>query len=51
MLAEVKDQVESGLEFVHLGDFCPADLNEIDHIFVLQELENSDLPQGSDGEL
>jgi len=46
VLAEVKDQVEGGFVSV-VG---PADLNQVDYVFVVELLKNTNFPEGSDGE-
>lgn len=51
MFTKVKDQVKSGLEFVELSNFGTTYLYEIDHIFMFQQLENSNFSQCSDREL
>lgn len=51
VLTEVKDQIKGGFEFVELSDFRPADFYQVDHIFVLEELEYSNFSQSSDWKL
>jgi len=49
VLAEVKDEIEAH-PFVP-AELCPAQLNVINNILVLQQLQNSDFAQSSGREL
>jgi len=51
VLAEIKDQIKGGSVTIGCGGFGAADLDQIHHVLVLQQLQDADLSQGRDGEL
>ena len=50
MLAEVKDEVKGGLVPVELAGLAAAYLNQVDDIFMIEQLQDPDLSQRRDGE-
>lgn len=51
MFTEVKHQIECGFELIHLSDFGAADLNQVHHVFMLQQLKDPNFSQCCDREL